>query len=516
MADFYAQYPVVGTGGGGGGGGTVTSVALTAPASILSVTGSPVTTAGTLALSLTTQSANLVWAGPTTGSAATPTFRSLVAADLPLAFGNLTDAGTDGIVVNGGTGAVIGSGTSLAQHVADATHNGYLSSTDWSTFNGKQASGNYITALTGDGTASGPGSAALTLATVNSNVGSFGGATAVGTFTVNGKGLVTAAGSTSIQIAESQVTNLVSDLAGKEPTITVLTPAHGGTGVANNNSSTLTISGSFGTTLTITGTTTATLQQTTGVIVGRTTTDTLTNKTLTTPIVNGLILAQTAKTSNYALLTTDWGATGDSSGGSFTFTLPAATGNSGTTYSLKKVDSSFNAITVTDGTFSTTLNSLGESLLVQSDGVTYQILSRYIPSLGTSYTPTVVGFGTVSGVSAFYQRVGGSMNVWGSFVVGSSTSVTATISVPSGLTLGSSLDNGATMLGNASAVTSSGTPRNTDNYIVYQDSGTSTSAVLIASTTASNKFVANLGNSIASSGWNFSFQFTVPISGWNG
>lgn len=52
--------------------------------------------------------------------------------------GDLTDAGTDGITVTGGTGAVIGTGTSLSQHVADATHNGYLSSTDWSTFNGKQ------------------------------------------------------------------------------------------------------------------------------------------------------------------------------------------------------------------------------------------------------------------------------------------------------------------------------------------------------------------------------------------
>ena len=53
--------------------------------------------------------------------------------------GNLTDAGTDGIVITGGTNAVWGSGTSIAQHVADSTHNGYLSSTDWSTFNSKQA-----------------------------------------------------------------------------------------------------------------------------------------------------------------------------------------------------------------------------------------------------------------------------------------------------------------------------------------------------------------------------------------
>ena len=54
-----------------------------------------------------------------------------------LTFGNLTDVGTDGITITGGTGAVIGSGTAITQQVADATHNGYLSSTDWNTFNNK-------------------------------------------------------------------------------------------------------------------------------------------------------------------------------------------------------------------------------------------------------------------------------------------------------------------------------------------------------------------------------------------
>lgn len=94
--------------------------------------------------------------------------------------------------------------------------------------------GRTIGILTGDATSSGStfnGSAnntnAVTLATVNSNVGSFGSASAVGTFTVNAKGLTTASGSTSIQIAESQVTNLVSDLASKVAyidTATMLTP----------------------------------------------------------------------------------------------------------------------------------------------------------------------------------------------------------------------------------------------------------------------------------------------------
>lgn len=48
--------------------------------------------------------------------------------------------------------------------VATSGANGYLSSSDWSTFNGKQAAGSYITALTGDVTAAGPGSATATIA----------------------------------------------------------------------------------------------------------------------------------------------------------------------------------------------------------------------------------------------------------------------------------------------------------------------------------------------------------------
>jgi hypothetical protein len=63
--------------------GTVTSVALAPPSSIITVSGSPITTSGTLTESLVSQVANFVWAGPTTGSAAAPAFRGLVAADIP-------------------------------------------------------------------------------------------------------------------------------------------------------------------------------------------------------------------------------------------------------------------------------------------------------------------------------------------------------------------------------------------------------------------------------------------------
>lgn len=74
---------------------------------------------------------------------------------------------------------------------SNSTQSGFLSSADWNTFNSKQPAGSYLTALTGDATASGPGSAAVTLATVNSSPGTY----SYASITVNGKGLVTATSS---------------------------------------------------------------------------------------------------------------------------------------------------------------------------------------------------------------------------------------------------------------------------------------------------------------------------------
>lgn len=64
-------------------GAPVTSVGLAAPSSLFAVTGSPVTSSGTLTLSFQNQTANRIFAGPSSGGAAAPTFRSLVTGDLP-------------------------------------------------------------------------------------------------------------------------------------------------------------------------------------------------------------------------------------------------------------------------------------------------------------------------------------------------------------------------------------------------------------------------------------------------
>lgn len=66
----------------GGGGGGVSSVGLALP-SIFGVTGSPITSSGTLTASLANQLPNTVFAGPAASPSATPSFRALVAADIP-------------------------------------------------------------------------------------------------------------------------------------------------------------------------------------------------------------------------------------------------------------------------------------------------------------------------------------------------------------------------------------------------------------------------------------------------
>jgi Repeat of unknown function (DUF5907) len=64
--------------------GSVTSVGLSVPPEF-TVSGSPVTTSGTLTINKASQAANTVYAGPASGSAAAPAFRALAPADLPVA-----------------------------------------------------------------------------------------------------------------------------------------------------------------------------------------------------------------------------------------------------------------------------------------------------------------------------------------------------------------------------------------------------------------------------------------------
>ena len=74
--------------------GTVTSVDLALPGTVFNVTGSPVTSAGTLTGSFINQVANTVFSAPN-GAPGTPTFRTLVSADIPSLSGIYMDLTTN-------------------------------------------------------------------------------------------------------------------------------------------------------------------------------------------------------------------------------------------------------------------------------------------------------------------------------------------------------------------------------------------------------------------------------------
>lgn len=99
-------------------------------------------------------------------------------------------------------------------------------------------SGDQTITLTGDVTGTGTASFATTLATVNSNVGSFGSTTVVPVITVNGKGLITAVSTATIAAnpwTEKTLTSDFSNSTTTQNTVTDGTNAFSFTPAANSN-----------------------------------------------------------------------------------------------------------------------------------------------------------------------------------------------------------------------------------------------------------------------------------------
>ncbi len=196
------------------------------------LTGDITTSAGALATTLATVNSNVGSFGSTTAvPIITVNGKGLITAVSTATLGSAAVAatGTSGHTVPFLDGANTWSGTQTFATISATNFSGSSSGTntgDQTTITGNAGSATILQtgrtiAMTGDVVWTSPSfngstnvTAAGTLATVNANVGSFGSATAATTFTVNAKGLITAAGSVTITPAFSSITSKPTTLSG--------------------------------------------------------------------------------------------------------------------------------------------------------------------------------------------------------------------------------------------------------------------------------------------------------------
>lgn len=161
MSLFVRYVPIILGGGGGGGGsiiiGTLDSQTPSADGAVAS------------GMTLYLQSASDTEPGLVNTTA--QTFLGDKTVDGILLADNLSGTNTGDVTLGTANGlSLVGQALSLGLSSTSTT--GALSDTDWNTFNNKQVAGNYITALTGDVSATGPGSVAATVNSVGGKTAS--------------------------------------------------------------------------------------------------------------------------------------------------------------------------------------------------------------------------------------------------------------------------------------------------------------------------------------------------------
>jgi hypothetical protein len=223
------------------------------------------------------------------------------------------------------------------------------------------------------------------------------------------------------------------------------------------------------------------------------------------------------KTADYTMVSTDHIIRADATTAGFTVTLPAAADVTGRQYVIRKLDSTFNMVTVSaaegiDGSTTRKLATQYETLTVYSNGTTWLIIGRYISPNATIYTPTFsVSLGTVVSPVFSWSRVGNLIYITGRFTAGTATAAAQTFTLPTGLvTADTSLIPAFMLTGFAGRNVASTTyfnaatgvdPSSNLVYLAYQ---TSTIAVTTKPTT-----------NLLATGNLCSVMVTAPIEGWN-
>lgn len=223
--------------------------------------------------------------------------------------------------------------------------------------------------------------------------------------------------------------------------------------------------------------------------------------------------ASVSKTTTYTATTSDVIIYVSTSGGNWTLTLYAASGNAGRRLKIIKTTSDTNTLTVDgnasetiNGSTTTTVNTQYEVLELVCDGSNWFIDNRKANTAPVSYTPTVVGYGAGSGTpTGSWSRHGRyaliSVKVVKDGTPGTSSSYIG-FTLPSGLVRDTSYE-----LGPSSAYLSNGTFYGEGQVLVDPTDG------LLARKHNSGN---NVDGPDLTAGAVFNIEAFVPITGWKG
>jgi hypothetical protein len=366
--------------------GTVTAVTATAPVVSSSGIAPDISLAanyGDTQNPYAAKTANFVLAGPTAGAAAVPAFRALVAADIPaLPYGTGTVTSVSVVSANGFAGTVAtatttpaitlttsisgilyGNGTAVAATTisaplaysagtlsitqASGSTNGFLSSTDWTTFNNKQPAGTYVTSVTGTApvVSSGGTTPAISMAAANGSTNGYLTSTDWTTFNNKGSGTVTSVAALTLGTTGTDLSSTVAN-GTTTPVITLNVPT-----ASSTNRGALSAADW----------------------------STFNNKQS--------VSAPVTKTADFTVAATELWLINNKSGSTCTVTLPTPSTNTGRVlyfqnYQVRAlVSASSNVVPLAGGAATTSilLASSGDSATLVSDGTNW-LMTQYIPN----------------------------------------------------------------------------------------------------------------------------------------